>query len=133
MDNMEIHNASLVPIRGDEKLLAAVSHFAIFFIPIVLPLIIWLLERNKQNFSEYVLFQSKQALIYQIAVWLTFFGVGLVGFIFTYLLVGMLFLPTFLLLYILALGYGAYAGIQCLQGEAFQYYFIGEKLRELRI
>ncbi len=133
MEKMDMPETQFVPIRGDEKLLAAVSHFAIFFLPILLPLVVWLLERNKEDFSEYVLFQSKQALIYQIAVWLTFFGVGLFAFIFTYLLVGMLFLPTFLLLYVLALGYGAYAGIQCLQGEAFQYYFIGEKLRELRI
>ncbi len=133
MQETHIPDSQGVPIRGDEKLLAAVAHFAIFFLPILLPLVIWLMERNKTDFSEYVLFQSKQALIYQIAVWLTFFGIGLFAFIFTYLLVGMLFLPTFLMLYVLALGYGAYAGVQCLQGEAFHYYFIGEKLRELRI
>ncbi len=133
MQQTHIPDSQGMPIRGDEKLLAAVAHFAIFFLPIVLPLVIWLIERNKTDFSEYVLFQSKQALIYQIAVWITFFGIGLFAFIFTYLLVGMLFLPTFLVLYVLALGYGAYAGVQCLQGEAFYYYFIGEKLRELRI
>ncbi len=133
MEELNNRTTNLVPIRGDEKLLAAVAHFSVFFLPIFLPLIIWLLERSKSDFSEYILFQAKQALLYQIAVWLTFFGFGLFGFIFSYLLVGFLFLPTFLALYFLALGYGAYGGIQCLMGEDFHYIFLGEKLRELRI
>ncbi len=133
MDELNVPETALTPIKGEEKLLAAIAHFSIFFLPIILPLIIWLFERNKDDFSEFVLFQAKQAILYQIAVWVLFFGLGLFLFIFSYLLVGLLFLPTLLVLYFLTLGYAAYGGIQCLLGENFQYLFLGEKLRELRI
>ncbi len=122
-----------LPQKGDEKLLAAVSHFAVFFLPVLLPFIIWYLEDRKDSVSEYVLFQSKQALLYQLFLIVVLLGLGVFVLIFSYFLVGLLFLPTFVGLYFLALGYAAYGGLQCLMGKDFRYYFIGEKVRELRI
>jgi len=120
-------------VKGDEKLLGAVCHLSIFFLPIILPLIIWLLERQKKDFSPYVVFQAKQALIYQILVFITFLSVGLFGLVISIFLVGFLFVPAFIILYLMALLYAAYGGIKCLMGEDFHYYFIGEKIHELRI
>ncbi len=122
-----------LPQKGNEKLLAAIAHFAVFFLPVLLPFVIWYLEEHKENFSEYVLFQSKQALLYQLFIIVVLFGLGVFLMVFSYFLVGLLFLPTFVGLLFLAFGYAAYGGLQCLMGKNFRYYFIGEKVQELRI
>lgn len=122
-----------VPLKGEEKILAALSHLAIFFLPIILPLLIWLYQEKQKDFSEYVLFQSKQALLYQLGLIVLGFGIGVFVTIFSYFLVGPLFLPTFILLFFLAMLYGAYGGVQCLLGKDFQYFYLGAKIKELRL
>lgn len=120
-------------VKGDEKLLGAVCHFSIFFLPIVLPLIVWLIEKDKKDFSPFVVFQAKQALLYQLTVFVLFIGIGLFGLGLSYLLFGLLFLPAYLIVYLMALIYAAYGGIQCLLGVDFQYFYLGEKIHEWRI
>jgi len=57
-------------VLRDERLLAAISHLAIAAVvaAVVVPLIIWLLEKDKAARSEFVVFHAKQAMIYQVVV-----------------------------------------------------------------
>ena len=118
---------------GDERLLAAVSHFGLFIAPVLLPLIIWLWERGKAQPSQYMVDQARQAVIYQ-----TFFMVvciGLGGFLalFSYWLVGWTFLPAYVMVLFAACVYAAFGGYQCFIGKEFRYYLPIDKDGEIQL
>ncbi len=50
---------------GDDTLLAGLSHLSIFILGVILPLIIFLLNRDKPR--PYLTYQSLQALVWQLA------------------------------------------------------------------
>jgi uncharacterized Tic20 family protein len=114
----------------DPVLLAAVSHASIlaFFLmgplTVIVPLVIWLSERNRPERSELVEFHARQAFFYQAVVYLASLAAGAVVGILTLVFVGLLFIPFLILFFIAAVGYGVYGGVQVWQGREFRYKFL---------
>jgi uncharacterized Tic20 family protein len=128
----------------NEHIMAALSH-ATALIPmmgVIAPIIIWVTQKDK---SEYVSFQSLQAIIYQFLMIITYFiGIGCyflsmpVMFIFMFLgmenfpEVGAIF-PVFIMIVIFGGGgifilYGLIATVMTFLGKDFRYILIGKWL-----
>lgn len=93
---------------------------------IVIPLIIWLLERNKPEKSSFVEFQAKQAFFYQLAVYLITAVLGILVGILSIIIIGLLFVPLLIIFPIVAVIYGVYAGIQVWNGTEFRYIYVAD-------
>jgi uncharacterized Tic20 family protein len=69
---------------SSEKVIAGIAHLSIFFLPIVLPLVLWLTLKDKLPYASN---QSKQALWFHILAPLTFLAffavVALLGVVLT--------------------------------------------------
>jgi len=106
----------------DPALLSAIAHASIlaFFImgplTVIIPLIIWLSERNRPERSELVESHSRQAFFFQVFVYGTGIASGLVVFVLTFVFVGLLLIPFWILFMLGAIGYGVYGG--CRSGRA---------------
>jgi uncharacterized Tic20 family protein len=107
------------------------------FLGPIVALIIYLVYKDR---SRYIAYQSLQATIFQLIVWV---GVGLViGAIWlltlalSIILIGLLCVPFSLLATILlmivplvSLVYGVYAAVKCSHGEDFSYWLVGDWVR----
>ncbi len=94
----------------------------------VVPLVIWLSERNKANKNQTIEFHARQAFFYQVAA---FIAAALLGFIVGVLmaiLIGVLLVPFMVLFGLAVIVYGVYGGIQVMQGHEFRYYWIADFL-----
>ncbi len=118
---------------SDERLLAMVCHAGLFFAPVLAAGIVWLWERTKDQPSQYIIEQSRQAVMYQTIFMMI--GVGLGGFLalFSYWLVGWTFIPAYTLILFVGSLYAAYAGYQVFKGEEFRYYLPIDKLGEFEL
>ena len=95
-------------LQGDEKTMAGLAHVAILFLGIILPLIFWLMDKDKPNRSKYYIFQLKQALFWQIgAVVLSATCIGI---------------PVALIMVV----FGVIGAIKCFQGEPFEYPLVAQ-------
>src|SRR5215469_9913972 len=69
---------------ANEKIFAGVAHLSIFFLPIVLPLVIWLAQKDRLTYASE---QGKQAfwfhILYPLAFFVLFIGLGVVSLILT--------------------------------------------------
>ncbi len=129
----DFHQTIHLPVKGEEKFLGAIAHLGLFFLPVLAPLAVYLIERNKVDFSEFVLFQSKQATFYQIFSLVIFGEIGLLLWLTTRWLVGDFFTPAFFGLLLADLCYALYAAWQCMEGRDFHYLWLGDLIRELRL
>jgi hypothetical protein len=122
---------------------AMIAHLSILlnlftgFLGPILALIIYLVYKDR---SRYIAYQSLQATIFQLIVWV---GVGLViGAMWlvtaalSIVLIGLLCIPftllgTIFLLFvpIASLVYGVIAAIKCSRGEDFRYWLVGDWVR----
>lgn len=115
-------------------LLAMLSHVSIVLLFVVgpfcvlFPLVVWQLEKGKENPSKMLLFQSKQAFYYQLFVMLTAIVLGVVIMVLSLVIIGFLVIPIAIILGVAALIYGIYGGIKVWQGEDFKYYYLGDYL-----
>jgi len=116
----------------DPALLSAIAHASIlaFFImgplTVIIPLIIWLSERNRPERSELVETHSRQAFFFQAFVYGIGIASGLVVFVLTFVFVGLLLIPFWILFMLGAIGYGVYGGLQVWQGREFRYRYVTE-------
>jgi uncharacterized Tic20 family protein len=114
----------------DPVLLSAIAHGSslAFFImgplTVIIPLIIWLSERNRPERSELVEFHSRQAFFFQAFVYLAGIASGIVVFILTFVFVGLLLVPFWIIFMLGAIGYGVYGGLQVWQGREFRYKYV---------
>jgi uncharacterized Tic20 family protein len=116
----------------DPALVASLAHFSILLVLIIgpfsilVPLLIWLLERSKPDRSKVIEFQGKQAFYYQAAVYIISLILGgLIG-ILSVILIGVLLIPVLVLFGIAAIVYGTYAGVKVYQGEKFRYIYVAD-------
>jgi uncharacterized Tic20 family protein len=69
---------------ANEKVFAGVAHLSMFFLPIVLPLVIWLAEKDRLPYASE---QGKQAfwfhILYPLAFFVLFAGIAIVSVILT--------------------------------------------------
>jgi uncharacterized Tic20 family protein len=116
----------------DPATVASLAHFSILLIlligpfSIVVPLLIWLLERNKPDRSKIIEFQAKQAFYYQVAAYLISFILGALIGILSIIVVGFLLIPVLVLFGIAVIVYGVYAGVKVFQGEDFRYIYVAD-------
>lgn len=126
--------ASPIPSTRDDKTIAGLCHLSILLgmligpLCLLVPLLIWLTEKDKPSRSELIIFHAKQALFYQIAVVCILAGSFFIAVILTFILIGLLLYPLIFLAGIAAIIYGVIGGIKVLKGESFTYYYIGDKL-----
>jgi len=151
---MEINHDQTNMLTQEDKLFAAIAHAMILF-PILglpVPIVIWASKRGKSEFVEY---QSLQALVYQICImilWLLFGACNTISFFFFPLtmvfgaagidaqnpnpspfLMLLMFIP-FLAMGIMMLGwllvtlYGLAGAFITLQGRNFRYIIIGKRV-----
>ncbi len=120
---------------GDDKLIAAFAHASALVttftvVGIVIPLLIWLLQKDKSRFIE---FQAKQALFYQSIVLIISFVLGIATFIISLITLGLgavIMVPLLLLFGLAAIIYGLYAAYKTYEGEDFKYYLLGDWLQK---
>jgi len=116
----------------DPILLSTLAHLSILTVliigpfSIVIPLLIWLLERNKPDKSAVIEFHGKQAFFYQAAIYLIMTLFGIITAILSIILVGLLLIPVLILCGIAAIAYGVYGGIRVSQGENFRYIYLAD-------
>lgn len=129
-------------LTNDEKLIALFSHLSLFLGGIILPLIFWIINKDKSKFAT---FHSLQALFFHITyvilifVLIFFFALAGVGFgfiataarhnaggaggAFVFILIAFY---AFLFVYIFGcMGYAIYMGIKAYNGELKKYPVIG--------
>ncbi|RPI17433.1 MAG: DUF4870 domain-containing protein [Ignavibacteriae bacterium] len=130
-------------LKDEEKLMGLFSHLSLFLGGIILPIVFWIINKDKSKFAT---FHALQALFFHIAyiavifVFIFVFAIGGVGIS---LLAGlgnhsgggaagglfviiMIAFYAFLFIYIFGcMGYAIYMGIKAYQGELKKYPVIG--------
>jgi len=128
-------------LTSDEKLLAMLSHFSVFFGGILLPIILYFIQKDKSKFVAFhalqsIFFHLMYAVVIGILVFV-FIIIGVItgmltglshhsgspiGFIFG---MGIFYLGLFGSIFA-AIGYGIYMGIKAYNGENKKYFLVGD-------
>ncbi|MBI2381963.1 MAG: DUF4870 domain-containing protein [Gammaproteobacteria bacterium] len=108
MDNLE----TAAPTQ-EEKTLGMLSHLLAIFFGFLAPLIIWIVKKDE---STYVAEQAKEALNFQITVFIGFVGC----FILSFVLIGMLLMPVLAIYNVVMLIIGT---IKANEGKSYRYPF----------
>jgi len=124
------HQPQVTP-ASDERLMAMLSHLSILVSHggIIVPILIWLLNKDKAPFAAY---QAKQALFFHLAVIVLTWGIGLVTFLIAVVTfgIGLFFLfPLLAALGLLPMIYGIVGAIQSYEGRDFRYWWIGDVVK----
>lgn len=106
MDNLETTGPS-----ADEKTLGMLSHLLAIFFGFLAPLIIWLVKKDE---SAWVAEQAKEALNFQITVFIGFVGCFILSFVF----IGLLLMPVLGIYNVVML---IIATIRANEGKAYRY------------
>ncbi|HHQ45040.1 MAG TPA: DUF4870 domain-containing protein [Candidatus Altiarchaeales archaeon] len=112
---------------NDDNIMAAISHASVIIMPVIVPLIIWLMYKDK---SKVVKFQALQALAYQLAVTVVLVVLWFAAIILSFVVVGFLLIPVVLLLALAALIYALIGAYKTFRGEDFRYALIGDLVAE---
>jgi uncharacterized Tic20 family protein len=126
----------------DERTWAMLAHLSILINLVtgilgpVAALLIYLVYKDR---SRYVAHQSMQAFIFQLITWI---GGGLIAVVawtvsglLTIILVGLLLMPFACLISLVplaALVYGVIGAVECSQGKDFNYWSVGDWVRDLK-
>ncbi|MBN2201437.1 DUF4870 domain-containing protein [bacterium] len=111
----------------DTALLSAIAHASIVAVfimgplTLIVPLVIWLSERNRPKPTGDVIFHARQAFFFQAAVYIVTLAAGLVAGLLTLIFIGLLLIPFVLAFFLGAVIYGVYGGVQVWQGRPFRY------------
>jgi len=116
--------------RRDPILISTLAHvsFVTFVLigpfSIAIPLIIWLLERNRPKPMVSIEFHARQAFFYQLAVYLIAAVLGGIAALMVIILIGLLLIPFIILAFLAAVGYAVYGGVQVWNGRRFRYRYL---------
>ena len=140
----------------DERVMAGLAHISIILpmMGLLAPIFIWVTQKDK---SEYVAFQSLQALAYQFSLFLLYLiGWGCYAFSFFGMFLAIPFAPPegstempsplffvsaflpfivfgLVFLVFIALGiYGVIGGVMCFKGQPFRYMVIGKMVEKFK-
>ena len=140
----EVMQTRSVPVpmsQSDERTWAMLAHLSVLvnlftgLLGPVVALIIYLMFANR---SKYVAYHAMQSFLFQLVVW---YGIGImwgiVGLL-SALIVGVILIPFacvltpfFLLGMAIAPIYGIFGAIQTSQGQDFQYWMVGDWVRNI--
>jgi uncharacterized Tic20 family protein len=118
--------------QRNNHLLASVAHLSILTVILIgpfsmaVPLLIWLLERNKADKSSFIEFQAKQAFFFQAAAFVIAAVLGICMGILSIILIGLLLIPVLILFGLAVIVYGVYGGIQVYRGNDFRYIYLAD-------
>ncbi len=108
---------------NDDNILNAVAHAMILFLPVIAPLLIWIIYKDK---SESVKFQSMQAMIFQFIVTTIFIMLVMVGTILSFLLLPILLIFVGIAVWCIGVLYGLWGAYKCFTKAEFKYVLIGD-------
>jgi uncharacterized Tic20 family protein len=140
---------NIAPVAGvqpltpeQERTWAMLAHLSILanlvtgLLGIAIALVIYLVYKDR---SRYVAFQSLQAVVFQLIVWLGGGVVVAMAWIVISLLmivlVGFCLIPLGIVISVIplaALCYGVLAGIQCNEGQDFRYWLVGDWVKGMQ-
>jgi uncharacterized Tic20 family protein len=118
------------PLSRDPQLLSAIAHASILAVflmgplTLIVPLVIWLTERNRPGRSEEIEFHGRQAFFFQAFVYLSCFVAGALTALLTLIFIGLLFIPFLIVFFLGAVVYGVYGAMQVWQGRPFRYRYL---------
>lgn len=52
---------------SEERMFALIAHLAIFFLPVLVPLLVYLLKKDE---SKYLAYHAMQAIVWQLIAWI---------------------------------------------------------------
>ncbi len=119
----EMRVGSAANRQGDDNVIAALAHALVIFVPILAPLVIWLVYKDK---SRYVKYQSFQALAYQVVGSIVVFALWMMAIILSFFVIGIILFPVAFILMAVFVVYGLFAAYKCYEGEDFKYAVIGD-------
>ena len=102
-------------VQAEDKTLALITHLSGIIAGFIVPLIIWLINKDKPE-KAFLISQSKEALNFQITVLLSW----IVAMVLSFLLIGFLLYPVILIGNIV---FCILAGIKANNGESYRYPF----------
>jgi len=108
----------------DDLLLASIAHIGGLFIPVVVPLLIWVTAKRS---SRYRILQAKQATVYQLTVVAVVLALMAASTLLSPLVC--LGAPTFIFALVVGFGavvYGFYGGYQAYLGRPFSYRYVNQ-------
>jgi uncharacterized membrane protein len=110
--------------KSDDNLMAALAYLLSF----VTGIVIYLLNKDKGN--KFVLFHAMQAIIYGVAVFALFIGLGIVGMVMAFIpwigwMIGLLMIPVWGILVLGNLGLWIFLMYKAYSGEKFKIPMIG--------
>lgn len=100
-------------VQAEDKTLALITHLSGIIAGFIVPLIIWLINKDKAD-KSWLTAQSKEALNFQITVLLAW----IVAMVLSFLLIGFLLYPVILIGNIV---FCILAGIKANNGESYRY------------
>ena len=127
-------------LSNEDKMIGMFSHFSIFLGGFIVPLVFWLIYREK---SQFIRFHSLQAIFFHVAylvvmfVWIFIIIFGAIGVGLSTAawhnhggsgLIGLFFILFYGLLFLIAFGcfgYAVYMGIESYHGKYVKYPLIG--------
>lgn len=112
---------------SDERLIAAIVHLSIFFLPIVLPLVVWVIEKDKTS-KQWLAEQCKQALVYQGVLTVAGTVLGIVASILIVATFGfgaLIILPIAGIAGLIVVIIAILAAIKAFNGEDYKYPLVG--------
>lgn len=112
-----------------ERLLSAFAHVSILIphIGFIVPSLIWIIQVNQKNKSQYLAFQSLQAMIFQVSI-IIFGFIIYVATISSINVIHTLF-PIFIasIIKFILIVYGIIGAVITFQGKNFRYWMIGNQ------
>jgi uncharacterized Tic20 family protein len=140
MNNITEHSEELT---SDSKLLAMFSHFSIFLGGIILPIILYFVQKDKSRFVAFHALQSiffhlfYAVIIFILVIFLVLIllATGVLGAVFSkhsgspgagfFIGMGIFYIGLFGSV-IIAIAYGIYMGVKAYNGEMKKYFLVGD-------
>ncbi|NYZ62623.1 DUF4870 domain-containing protein [Luteimonas deserti] len=113
----EFNEAPVVGVSQDDRTLAMLTHLSCILFNFVVPLIVWLVHKDKAD-KAFLVDQSKEALNFCITTMIVYVGL----FILTILTLG-LASPLSFLFWIVTIVFFVMAGLKANAGETYRYPF----------
>lgn len=121
--------------KADEsKLIAAISHLGILFLPVILPLLVYL-AKGKED--KYIKYHALQATVYQALFFVIMLVLVIIGMVIGVVTLGfgmIIVVPVIILLSLVLTLYGLWATYQAFTGnEKFSYLFVDQIVSKMKL
>lgn len=98
--------------------MAMLCHLLSILTGFIGPLILWLVKKDQSRFVD---FHGREALNFQITLFLVMFGLSMVAMVLMFVFIGILLIPVIMVLAILALVAEILAAVAAQKGEWYHY------------